>query len=249
MSRVQSIERAFAVLGALADGPSGVTDVADRVALPKSTVARLLGSLAREGAVEQVPGETRYRLGTRITTLAAGVAGARGLVSVARPHLEELAAALGESAGLAVADGFEVHYVDQVDMDHQVQIRDWTGTRVPMHAVPSGLVLLARMPASTLDAFLARPLERFTDRTVTDPDAIRARLERIRRDGYAWVHEEFAPGLNSVAAAVVDDSATLVAAIHVHGPTYRFPGDASEGAVSGRVRDAAAAISAGLRAS
>src|SRR4051794_41978878 len=75
MSRVQSIERAFAVLGALADGPSGVTDVADRVSLPKSTVARLLGSLAREGAVEQVPGETRYRLGTRIATLAGGAPG------------------------------------------------------------------------------------------------------------------------------------------------------------------------------
>jgi IclR family acetate operon transcriptional repressor len=249
MSRVQSIERAFAVLGALADGPSGVTDVADRVSLPKSTVARLLGSLAREGAVEQVPGETRYRLGTRIATLAAAPGGARGLIPVARPHLEALAAALGESAGLAVADGFEVHYVDQVDMDHQVQIRDWTGTRVPMHAVPSGLVLLGRMPASTLDAFLARPLERFTERTVTDPDAIRARLERIRRDGYAWVHEEFAPGLNSVAAAVVDDTATLVGAIHVHGPTYRFPGDAPEAQVSARVREAAAAISAGLRAS
>src|SRR3954468_4000744 len=249
MSRVQSIERAFAVLGALADGPSGVTDVADRVALPKSTVARLLGSLAREGAVEQVPGETRYRLGTRIGTLAAGLGGERSLVSVARPHLEALAAALGESAGLAVADGFAVSYVDQVDMDHQVQIRDWTGTRVPMHAVPSGLVLLASMPKATLDAFLARPLERFTDRTIADPDAIRGRLERIRRDGYVWVHEEFAPGLNSVAAAVVDGTATQVAAIHVHGPTYRFPGDAAELEVGARVLDAAAAISARLRAS
>ena len=63
MSRVQSIERAFAVLGALADGPLGVTEVADRADLPKSTAARMLASLAREGAVEQVPGDTRYRLG------------------------------------------------------------------------------------------------------------------------------------------------------------------------------------------
>ena len=62
MSRVQSIERAFAVLGALTGGPIGVTEVAERVELPKSTAARMLQSLAREGAVEQVPGETRYRL-------------------------------------------------------------------------------------------------------------------------------------------------------------------------------------------
>ena len=66
MSRVQSIERAFAVLGALADGPIGVTEVADRADLPKSTAARLLASLAREGVVEQVPGDTRYRLGPRL---------------------------------------------------------------------------------------------------------------------------------------------------------------------------------------
>ena len=73
MSRVQSIERAFAVLGALADGPIGVTEVAERADLPKSTAARLLASLAREGVVEQVPGDTRYRLGPRLVTLAARI--------------------------------------------------------------------------------------------------------------------------------------------------------------------------------
>ena len=71
MSRVQSIERAFAVLAALAGGPIGVTEVAQRAALPKSTAARLLSSLVREGAVEQVPGDSRYRLGPQIVTLAA----------------------------------------------------------------------------------------------------------------------------------------------------------------------------------
>ena len=79
MSRVQSIERAFAVLGALADGPLGVTEVADRAELPKSTAARLLATLAREGAVEQVPGDTRYRLGPRLVTLAAGIRPTRSL--------------------------------------------------------------------------------------------------------------------------------------------------------------------------
>lgn len=247
MSRVQSIERAFAVLGALADGPIGVTEVADRVDLPKSTVARLLSSLAREGAVEQVPGETRYRLGSRIVTLAASVLPVRSMVALARPYLVELAAALGEVAGLSIPDGFDVHYVDQVDIGHQVQIRDWTGTRVPMHAVSSGLVLLAHLPSPTLDAFLARPLERFTDRTVTDAAAIRDRLVAVRRDGYAWVHEEFAEGLNSVAAPVADQAGDVVAAVHVHGPSYRFPASGSETEIGGRVGFAAARIAARAR--
>ena len=167
MSRVQSIERAFSVLGALADGPVGVSEVAERVALPKSTTARLLSSLVREGVVEQVPGGTRYRLGGRIAALAAGLNSTAGLVAVARPHLVELASATGEAAGLSVPDGALVHYIDQVDTTHQVQVRDWTGTRVPMHAVSSGQVFLAHAAPSALERLLAAPLERFTDETLT----------------------------------------------------------------------------------
>jgi DNA-binding IclR family transcriptional regulator len=249
VSRVQSIERAFAVLGALADGPVGVTEVADRVALPKSTVARLLGSLQREGVVEQVPGGTSYRLGARIASLAAGVAGTGSLVAVARPHLVELASVLGETAGLSVPDGFKVHYIDQVDTTHQVQIRDWTGTRVPMHAVSSGLVMLAAMPDAELERFLERPLERFTDRTMTDPAALRDRLAQIRTDGYAWVHEEFAEGLNSVAAPVTDRAGDVVAAVHVHGPSYRFPPTGLELEIGRRVVASVARIAARGRSS
>ena len=71
----------------MTDGPIGVTEVADRVDLPKSTAARMLASLAREGAVEQVPGDTRYRLGPRIESLATGLVATRSLVAIARPHL------------------------------------------------------------------------------------------------------------------------------------------------------------------
>ena len=85
MSSVQSIRRAFAVLDALDEGPLGVTDVADRAALPKSTAARLLATLVGEGAVEQVPGETSYRLGPRLVTLAGGFSLVRSLAAVGRP--------------------------------------------------------------------------------------------------------------------------------------------------------------------
>jgi IclR family acetate operon transcriptional repressor len=223
VSRVQSIERAFAVLSALTDGPIGVTEVAERAELPKSTAARMLATLSHEGAVEQVPGGTSYRLGPRIATLAEGVVPVRSLVATARPILEELAAATGETAGLSVAEGFVVHYVDQVGTSHQVQVRDWTGTRAPMHAVSSGLVFLAHLPVVALDAYLERELETFTPRTLTSPDSLRERLTRIRVAGYAWVHEEFAEGLSSVAAAIADSTGSVVAAVHVHGPAYRFP--------------------------
>jgi DNA-binding IclR family transcriptional regulator len=247
VSRVQSIERAFAVLTALADGPIGVTEVAERTDLAKSTAARMLASLAHEGAVEQVPGETRYRLGSRIVSLAAGVVPTRRLVSLARPSLVELASAVGEAAGLSVIDGFAVHYVDQVDTSHQVQIRDWTGTRVPMHAVSSGQVFLAHMAEAAIERYLAMPRVAFTDRTVTDSAALRERLRQVQLAGHAWVRDEFADGLSSVAAPIADALGNVNAAVHVHGPSYRFPARGGEDRVAEAVMGAAGRISARTR--
>ena len=247
MSRVQSIERAFAVLGALSDGPIGVTEVADRVDLPKSTAARMLASLAREGAVEHVPGQTRYRLGPRIEALANGLVATRSVVALARPLLTELATAIGETAGLSVPEGDAMHYVEQVESDQPVGVRDWTGSRIAMHAVSSGLAVLALRPRPWVDDYLARPLERYTERTMTDPAELRTRLQRILLDGCAWTNGEYADGIASVAAGITDASGEAIAAIHVHGPAYRFPADDRAAPVAGLVVEAAARLSARLR--
>jgi IclR family transcriptional regulator, acetate operon repressor len=247
MSRVQSVERAFAVLSVLADGPIGVTGVAERAALPKSTAARLLGSLAREGVVEQVPGETRYRLGPRMLTLAAGLRPTRSLIALARPQLAELAATVGEVAGLSVPDGFLVHYIDQVDSPNPVGVRDWTGTRIPMHAVSSGVILLAHLPQAELARFLAQAHERFTEHTQTDPDVIRDRVRQAGLDGFAWTRDEYADGISSVAAAIAGESGEVVAAVHLHGPSYRFPASGAEATIASSVVSTAARITARLR--
>jgi DNA-binding IclR family transcriptional regulator len=247
VSRVQSIERAFAVLAALTDGPIGVTEVADRAELPKSTAARMLASLAREGAVEQVPGGTRYRLGPRIETLATGVVATRSLVAVARPHLVELAASIGEAAGLSIPDGRDVHYVDQVDTPNPVAIRDWTGSRIPMHAVSSGQAFLAHASSTALERYLDEPLVAMTSRTITDPDVLRERLRAVALDGFAWVHDEFAEGISSVAAGVADASGEVIAAVHVHGPSYRFPPRGRDVAFGQHVVSTAARIGRTLR--
>jgi len=244
---VQSIRRAFAVLSALADGPLGVTDVGLRSHIPKSTAARLLAALAAEGAVEQVPGETRYRLGPHLVALASGLGDARGMVATARPVLVDLARDLGEAAGLSVRDGWTVHYVDQVDSPNPVQVRDWTGTRIPLHAVSSGQVFLAQLPAPMLARYLAEPLEQYTPNTLTSAPALLERLRDVRRDGHAWVRDEFAIGITSVAAPVADARGELAAAVHVHGPTYRFPAAGSEGSIAEAVRAAAAQIGDRLR--
>ena len=247
MSSVQSIRRAFDVLGALGDGPLGVTEVADRAGLPKSTAARLLATLAGEGAVEQVPGDTAYRLGPRLITLGGGFSINRSLAAIARPILEELAAACGEAAGLGIPDGDLVHYIDQVDTPNPVVVRDWTGARAPLHAVSSGQVLLAFRSTTAIDRYLDGPLDPFTERTLVGADDVRERLHEVRRQGFTWAIEEFDPGISSVAAPIADASGEVIAAVHLHGPSYRFPPEERAGKLAQLVVTGAARIAAGLR--
>jgi DNA-binding IclR family transcriptional regulator len=227
MSTVQSIDRAFAVLRSLTSGPAGVTQLADQVELPKSTVSRLLSTLEELGVVEQVTAGGNYRIGPGLIEIATAVMPGRSLVAAARPHLVELARRTGEAAGLSVPDGRMAHYVDQADSDNQVQVRDWTGERIVMHAVSSGLVFLAWAEPAFVDAYLKGPLQAFTSRTITDPATLRRRLAEIREAGYAWVFEEFSDGANSVAAPIRNQRGDVIAAIHSHGPAHRFPGTRS----------------------
>ena len=246
MSSVQSVERAFAVLRCLASGPAGVSEVAERSHLPKSTVSRLLSTLNELGAVDQLGAGGDYRIGNLVVELASAAQPGRSLVAIARPHLVELTEALGEATGLAVLDGYEVHYLDHVESDNPVQVRDWTGERLSAHLVSSGFVLLAGAPPSVLDEFLAGPLPRATTKTMTDPDLIRRRVDDVRRCGAEWVYEEFLEGINSVAAPVRDADDRVVAAVHAHGPSYRFPSPGNAESIAEQVTAAADRIGARL---
>ena len=99
---------------------------------------------------------------------------------------------------------------------------------MPLHAVSSGQVLLAFSPPTFVQRYLGRPMERFTDRTLVTADALLERMRAIRRDGYTWALEEFDEGITSVAAPVADASGEVVAAVHLHGPSYRFPSAGAE---------------------
>ena len=183
----------------------------------------------------------------RLITLAAGFSLTRSLAAIARPMLIDLAESSGEAAGLAMPDGDLVHYIDQVDTVQPVLVRDWTGARAPLHAVSSGQVLLAFRTPAAIERYLERPMERFTDRTLADADGVRERLREVRRRGYAWAIEEFDADISSVAAPIADASGEVIAAVHVHGPSYRFPTAGAEADLAQLVVAGAARIAAGLR--
>ncbi len=224
MSTVQSIDRAFSVLRSLASGPAGVSEIAERVTLPKSTVSRLLATLEELGAVEQITAGGEYRIGWTMIELSAAARPGRSLISLARPHLAELTRLTGEAAGISIPDGTDMLYLDQLTPDSELQVRDWTGHRIPMHAVPSGQIVLA-FDNDIAERVMASPLQSFTPHTLTTVAALRKRLANVRTNGYAWALREFAPEMNSVAAGIRATDDRVIAVLHVYGPASRFPGD------------------------
>lgn len=219
---VQSVERAIQILQSLAAHPAGVSDTARLVGLPKSTVARLLSTLEDQGAVERVGDGQAFRVGPAMRQIAGGVAGPN-LESLSRPHLVHLVREVGEAAGFSVPQGFDALYLLQIDADHDVQVRDWTGAALPMHLVSAGLVMLAAMSDEQVDEYLELSLDSPTTKSVVDPVRIRDRLVEVRASGVAWVRDELVDGLTSVAVGVSSADGDLVGAVHVHGPSFRFP--------------------------
>lgn len=243
-SGVQSIERAFELLQALAVEPAGLTELSIRVDLPKSTVARMLGTLEGIGAVVRDDDDRTYRIGMGLVELAGAVDASAALATLVRPHLTDLADRTGEAAGFSVPTGYAMHYLVQVESPNAVQVRDYSGLTVPMHVGPSGLCVMSLWPDADVTRYLRRSLESFTPHTVIEPPMIKKRLEEIRDTGHCWIHEEFAEGISSVAAPVFDQARRALGAIHVHGPTYRFPGTTGPDVIATLVMDAAERVSA-----
>ena len=219
---VQSIERAFAILRTLAVGPSGVTELANRVDLPKSTVARLLNALETERAIEQDQVGGEYRLGPAIEEIAGGSSQGRSLIAAAQPFLVDLSERTDEASGLDIIEGRQVQFIDMVESGQDVQIRNWTGESGPAHALSAGIAILAHMSESDLRSYIDGGFEQMTLHTLSTAEELCDRLTQARSAGYVWVYEEFAEGINSVAAPVFGPDG-VVAALRIHGPTYRFP--------------------------
>lgn len=220
MAGVQSIERAFAILREIGRGQASLTEIAAHVDLPKSTVARLLGALENEQMVRRA--EAGYILGPGIDQFAESRMTTRPLLELAQPYLLELTERTGESSGLDTwVDGW-IHFTDNHASGHDVQVRDWTGESGRAHSLPAGLVILAHSDDDEVSRYIRDGLEAVTPQTTTDPDQLRARLQQVRSAGYAWGFEEFAEGINSVAAPLFDNRG-VKAALRVHGPAMRFP--------------------------
>lgn len=200
----------------------GVTELARRLGLGKSTVHRLLTTLVAEGLIEQDPRTGGYRLGIVMFELGEAVRVHLDLHAAVGQVLGELRAQTGESSQVGVLDGHEVVYVDRLESAHSLRLFTETGRRVPVHCTSSGKVLLAYLPEARRHTVLrGAPLTALTPHTITDPEQLAAELARVRRRGWAEAVNEREIGLASIAAPVRDINGEVVAAISIGVPLAR----------------------------
>jgi len=219
---VASVARALALLDELRASPEGlgVNELARRIGVNASTASRLLGTLERGRMVERARGGGPYRLGLGLVALADGVLARLDVREVARPRLRELVAATGETATLSVPGAFEAVTVDFMPASSSVVSVARLGRPSVGHATAAGKVVLA----FRRDGVAAGPeaLARFTERTIVDPAALAAEIERVRERGWAEAEGEREPDLNALAAPVFARGGELEAVLGLQGPAARL---------------------------
>ncbi|MBO8141951.1 MAG: IclR family transcriptional regulator [Firmicutes bacterium] len=209
---------------AFAERPSlGVTEIANRLRLHKSTVLRLLATLEHERYVEQDPETREFRLRMKLFEIGSSLLARVSLTSVARPFLEELGRLAGEVIHLAILDEGTVIYIDKVESKHTIQMYSRIGRRSPVHCTGVGKALIAYLSDEELDRIIEQHgLKRYTQNTITDKEALKRHLAQIRSQEVAFDNEEHEPGIRCVAAPVRDYTGKVIASISVAGPTLRM---------------------------
>jgi IclR family KDG regulon transcriptional repressor len=238
-----AVEAALSILECLGTVHEiGLTDLAKKLGLGKSSVHRLLATLAKRGYVEKNSQSDRYQLTYRLFAVGSRAAGRFGLREVAQPVMERLGSETGETVNLGVLDGFRTVSLHLVESAHPLSIHMRIGG-VSAHATATGKILLAALDAKEVARRMkGRRLERLTQRTVRSRSALLAELVRVRAQGFAVDDEECSLGLRCVGAPIRDHRGTVVAALSMVAPCHRFTPAALPAAIA-TVRGAALEIS------
>jgi DNA-binding IclR family transcriptional regulator len=210
--------KAFRLLERLAESerPRGVSDLARASGLGKSNVHRTLATLQALGYARRTE-DGAYEATLRVWEVGVQVLNRVSVQRIAAPHLEELAAASGETAHLAIPEAEAAVYLAIIESTRAVRTFTRVGQRVPLHATAVGKVFIAYGAASA-----APKLARFTEATIVQPGALDQETERIRKQGYAFNLGEWGEGVHGIAAPVFDHRGGVIAALALSGPAARL---------------------------
>lgn len=218
----QSLERGLSILSAFTpDCPAlGISELARRLSLTRSTTHRYVATLATLGYLQQDEPTRKYRLGSRVLDLGFSMLGSLDLREIAAPYLRRLTDSTGHTSNLAIRDDTDVILIDRVRGQpgryHHLEFALHVGSRLPSYCSATGKALLAWLSRRDLGRLLDRmDLVQRGPRTVTDKTALIAELDQVCRTGVAVNDEELESALRSIAAPVRSRSGEVVAAVNI----------------------------------
>lgn len=207
----------------------GVSEVAEALAMPRSSAHALLISLVEIGLL-QTRGRGRYSIGWRVLELGEVLRSRTDLRTLAAPVLEDLVRSHGETTHLAVMDRKTVLYVDKVQGTHNIVVQGArVGARLEPHCTAVGKVLMANMDRARVEEHYAdRQLQRYTATTITDLPALLTELDEVKKSGVGFDRGEQLEEIHCVAVPVRDEMGAVVAALSISVPVNRFAAKQAE---------------------
>lgn len=222
---VQSITRALAILDTLAEWDDGLTltELAKSVGLPPSSAHRILTTLQNHRFVRFEPATMSWLVGVQAFVVGNTFARSRDIVSIAVPHMRRLMTKTGETVNLFTLDGDEVICMAQIQSQQMVRAISRPGGGVEMHRSAAGKVILSHMPQSEVITIAEKKgLPRYTEHTITTPEALLTELGKVKQRGFSIDNEEFSLGLRCIAAPIFDETGAVHAAVSLAGPASRI---------------------------
>lgn len=203
--------------------PITPTEVNAKLGLPKPTVHRLFHTLEAEGFLQRDIDGRSYAPGRRLRKLSVNVLSSLRVRTARLTILNRLAEEVGETCNIATPDRDAMVYLDRVETKWPLRIQLPVGTSVPLHCTASGKMYLSSLPANHFDRFLAAAkLEQHGPHTLTNPDALRAEVEKIRKNGFATDDQEFMDGMVAMAVPIYDDLGRMLSTLSIHAPMLRI---------------------------
>jgi IclR family transcriptional regulator, acetate operon repressor len=222
---IQAVDRSFRIVEALTelDG-AGVSELARRVDLPKSTVHNHL--LTLEQAEYVVREDGAYRTGLKYLQISERARNQHDLYQVARPEVDKLVEKSGEISAVMTEEHGRGVFIYRNSGSEAARIDTCVGDRVPIHCTALGKAILAFLPDDRRREIIDRHgLSAVNSNTITDRDTLLEELETVRDERIAYDDEERLTGLRSVAAPILDGSSSVIGSISIAGPTHRMRGE------------------------
>jgi IclR family pca regulon transcriptional regulator len=216
---VASVGKAFAVLKSFTSETFELTlsEIAARADLDRGTAFRLIQTLVELGYLQVVPQSRRFRLGVACLDLGYTALSHGSLRPIVEPLLRDLVPDVGDAASLGILDGGDVVYLARIGAGldrHKMDRRP--GTRIPAYSAALGHVMLAHLARDEQIARLElRPRVKLSERTLTDLDALLARLDQVKKKGHAVSDGENAYGLRTLATPIFDAQGLVIGGLSV----------------------------------